>query len=268
MSETVKAAIYTRVSTQEQVEDKKAKSDERTRKISLGHQRQRCEDFCKAHGWEIVQVYEDAGVSGAKKNRPALDAMLADAHEGKFQRAVFLKIDRFARNLRDLLNISYRLREFEVGIASVQEGFDTSTPAGRVYFHLLGAIAELERDTIAERTSMGRRAAARDNGHYLAGTPPYGYDCDPDTVKLVVNEEEADVIRRIYGMHTRDGLSYMKIAQMLTSEGVPTRGRRGTWHLTQVSRILKNPIYVGKGYYGKTKNVIDANDKRQITPRP
>ena len=130
MTETVKAAIYTRVSTEEQAQPDKT---------SLAQQRERAEAFCKAHGWQVVQVYEDAGVSGAKSSRPALNIMLADAGEGKFQRVVFLKLDRRGRNLRDLLNISHRLNEIRVGIVSIHDSFDTGTSSGRLFFSILGA---------------------------------------------------------------------------------------------------------------------------------
>ncbi len=253
MSETVKAAIYTRVSTEEQAQPDKT---------SLAQQRERAEAFCKAHGWQVVEVYEDAGVSGAKSSRPALNSMLADAGEGKFQRVVFLKLDRLGRNLRDLLNISHGLDEISVGIVSIHDSFDTGTSSGRLFFSILGAVTEFERDLITERTTSGRLGAAR-NGRYLGGQTPFGYDYDSDTKRLVVNDAEAAVVHRIYRMYIDEGLSHQRIARRLNDDGVSTKttrvaarshdGIKKGWMGSQIGKMLIDPLYKGQTYYNRTR---------------
>ncbi len=265
MTEPIKAAIYARVSTEEQAEDDK---------VSLTVQREKAEAYCRAHDWEAVELYEDAGVSGAKADRPALTRLLADAREGKFQRVVFLKLDRLGRSLRDLLNLSHQLDELGVGIVSVHDSFDTRTPSGRLFFGILGAVAEFERELIAERSMMGKRGAAK-RGHYNTGLTAFGFDYDPATRKLVVNENEAAVVRRVFSMYAREGLSQAKIAERLNAEGVPTKtlqtrssdGVKKGWWKGQIARVLKNPIYKGEAYYGKT-SMNGRGSARRRQPQP
>ena len=249
-TDTVTAAIYIRVSSEEQA---------REGKVSLGVQREKAEKCCELHGWEVAEVYKDAGVSGAKADRPALTRLLGDAAEGRFQRVVFFKLDRFARSLRDLLNISHRLEESGVGIVSVQENFDTATSMGRFVVSLLGAVAELERETIAERTAMGRLGAAK-KGRYVAGPAPYGYDYDGVAKTLRVNDAEAAVVRRVFRQYIDGGLSQGSIADKLNTEGVPTKtdrvrsqdGKKKGWMRTHIARILANPLYRGMAYYNRS----------------
>ena len=254
MIETIKAAVYTRVSTEEQAQ---------TDKASLGLQRERAEAYCQAHGWEVAELYEDAGVSGTKANRPALTRLMADAQTGAFQRVVFLKLDRLGRNLRDLLNISHRLDECDVGIVSLHDAFDTGTPSGRLFFSVLGAVAEFERALIVER-SMAAKQRYAEKGRYFGGPSPYGYDYGDGA--LVENEPEAAVVRRIYRMYVQDGLSQMAIAEKLNEEGIATKTERVShrsldgikrgWTRPHIGRILTNTQYRGEFRWGKEKDVV------------
>jgi site-specific DNA recombinase len=256
-----KAAIYTRVSSEAQASEDRA---------SLTDQRERSEAYCQMEGWEIVGVYEDAGVSGAKASRPSLDRLLKDAADGKFERVVFLKLDRLGRSLRDLLNLSKTLEDLGVGIVSVHDKFDTATLSGRLYFSLLGAFAEFERGTIIARTIAGKWGGAR-KGRWQAGWMAYGYDRDPEGHMPVINEVEAAVVRRIFDLYV-NGSSATKIANLLRAEGVPTKGRGARsidgehkgWHRTSITRLLTNPMYMGEAYYGKTQK--DRNGR--AVPRP
>ena len=246
MTDTIKAAIYARVSTEEQ-----ATPD----KVSLAVQRERAEAYCGTQGWSVAEVYEDAGVSGAKADRPALTRLLADAREGRFQRVVFMKLDRFGRNLRDLLNTTATLDASGVGIVSVQDSFDTGTPSGRLFFGILGAVAEFERDMIRERSMMGKLRHA-ERGRYFGGPSPFGYDYDPSAGALRINDPEAAVVRYVYSLYINEGLSHEKIAARLNAEGVPTKtgkvahnsldGRRRGWTRTHIARLLTNPQYRGE----------------------
>ena len=139
----MKAATYLRVSTSEQ---------------TVENQRLELRRFCEARGWDATE-YADTGVSGAKESRPALDRMLKDARRRRFDTLVVWKLDRLGRNLRHLILLLDELSALGVAFVSLNEGIDTTTPAGRLQLHLLGAVAEYERGVIAERVKLGMARA-------------------------------------------------------------------------------------------------------------
>jgi site-specific DNA recombinase len=141
-----RAVAYIRVSTQEQAQPDKP---------SLGQQEERIRSQCAASEWELVGMYRDV-ISGKEWERPSLQQLLTDAATGAFGRVVVLAIDRLGRNLRDLLEISERLRSLGVDLVSVKESFDTRTAVGRLYFQFLGMFAEFERERTKERTASYR----------------------------------------------------------------------------------------------------------------
>lgn len=137
-----RAALYLRVSTSEQTTE--------NQKIAL-------EELCKQRGWEIVQIYEDAGISGAKgrDKRPALDAALKDATRGRYDVLVAWAVDRLGRSLTGLIDTLQTLQSASVGLVLHQQGMDTTSPAGRAMLGLLGVFAEFERAMIQERVKAG-----------------------------------------------------------------------------------------------------------------
>jgi DNA invertase Pin-like site-specific DNA recombinase len=148
-----RVAIYIRVSTLKQDTD---------------NQRRELEAVAKRSGWEIVRVYEDAGISGAKgrDQRPGLDAMMKGVNSKEFDLVASWSVDRLGRSLTDLLNILQALHEKGVGLFLHQQGLDTSTTAGKAMFQMLGVFAEFERGIIRERVNAGL-ARARANGTQL-----------------------------------------------------------------------------------------------------
>ena len=139
----MKAAIYARVSTAEQ---------------TVENQRLELRRYCEARGWTATE-YLDAGVSGAKESRPALDRLLIDARRRRFDTLIVWKLDRLGRNLRHLILLLDELSALGVAFVSLNEGIDTTTPAGRLQLHILGAIAEFERERIRERVKLGMARA-------------------------------------------------------------------------------------------------------------
>lgn len=137
-------ALYVRVSTDDQKAD-----------LQLDGLRQ----YAQARGLTVWKEYVDEGQSGAKTSRPALNEMLADARRGKFNAVVVWKIDRLGRSVSHLLHILTELQSLDIAFVSLQEAIDTSTPAGRMVFTFLGAVAEFERAIIAERVKAGMQAA-------------------------------------------------------------------------------------------------------------
>jgi DNA invertase Pin-like site-specific DNA recombinase len=141
-----RAAIYVRVSTNEQTTE---------------HQQRELEAVAEARGWEIVKVYSDAGISGAKgrDKRPALDAMLRDATRGRFDVVAAWAMDRLGRSLAGLVQTIDELRGVGCGLYLHQQAIDTTTPTGRAFLGMAAVFAEFERDMIRERVHAGLKTA-------------------------------------------------------------------------------------------------------------
>jgi len=116
-------------------------------------------EYCERRGWEIAGEYVDIGVSGAKDCRPELNRLMADAHKRRFEIICVWKFDRFARSVSHLLRALETFKALGVEFCSYSEQLDTGTPAGKMVFTVLGAVAELERSLIAERVRAGVRNA-------------------------------------------------------------------------------------------------------------
>ena len=142
----MRAAIYARVST-------------------IGHgqspemQVRELQEYCDRRGWQIAGEYVDVGVSGTKEKRPELDRLMADAHRRKFDVVVVWSFDRMARSVSHLLRVLETFNSLGIAFVSLREQIDTSTPAGKMIFTVLGAVAELERSLICERVRAGLRNA-------------------------------------------------------------------------------------------------------------
>jgi DNA invertase Pin-like site-specific DNA recombinase len=147
----MRAAIYARVSTPEQ---------------TTANQLLELRRYIDARGWPVAQEFVDEGVSGARESRPALDQLMRAAKRRRFDTLVLWRLDRLGRNLRHLILLLDELTSLGVGFVSLGEGIDTSTPAGRLQLHILGAIAEFERNRCVERVRAGM-ARARAQGKRL-----------------------------------------------------------------------------------------------------
>jgi DNA invertase Pin-like site-specific DNA recombinase len=142
----MRAAIYARVSTTGNGQS----PEMQVREFS---------EHCERRGWAITDKYVDVGVSGAKEKRPELDRLMADAHRRRFDVVVVWKFDRFARSVSHLLRALETFNALGIAFVSLSEQMDTTTPAGKMVFTVLGAVAELERSLIAERVRAGLRNA-------------------------------------------------------------------------------------------------------------
>lgn len=157
MERTMRAAIYARISTT---------NNGQSPEMQLRELR----EYCERRGWKVAGEFIDAGISGAKDRRPELDRLMNDAHRRKFDVVAVWKFDRFARSVAHLLRALDTFRVLGIEFVSLSESLDTATPAGRMVFTVLGAVAELERSLIAERVRAGLRNA-RAKGKRL-GRPP------------------------------------------------------------------------------------------------
>ena len=116
-------------------------------------------EYCQRRGLTLTDEYVDTGISGARDRRPELDRLLTDAHRRRFDSVVVWRFDRFARSVSHLLRALETFRSLGIEFVSLSEQVDTSTPAGKLVFTVLGAVAELERSLIAERVKAGLRNA-------------------------------------------------------------------------------------------------------------
>jgi DNA invertase Pin-like site-specific DNA recombinase len=142
----MRVAIYARVSTANNGQDPTMQTRE-------------LREYAERRGWTVAGEYVDIGISGTKETRPELDRLMADAHRRRFDAVVVWKFDRFARSVSHLLRALETFRAQGIEFVSFSEQLDTSTPAGKMVFTVLGAVAELERGLIVERVKAGLRNA-------------------------------------------------------------------------------------------------------------
>jgi DNA invertase Pin-like site-specific DNA recombinase len=143
---TIRAAIYARVSTTDQ---------------TCENQLLELRSYCQARGWPATE-YVDTGVSGAKERRPALDRLMAAASKRQIDAVVVWRLDRLGRSLKHLIDTIKALADAGVSFVCPEQGIDTSSSAGRLQLHVLGAFAEFERDLIRERIAAGLARARKD----------------------------------------------------------------------------------------------------------
>lgn len=203
---------------------------------SIEVQFDRLRAWCAALGREIGAEYSDREASGKTMDgRPGLEVALDHVCHIRGVLCVY-KLDRLARSTRDALEVSERLSECGADLACLRESFDTSTSSGRFFYTIMAAMAQLEREQAAERTSdaMRRHQAA---GRRMSAEPPWGTMIDPaDPARLVVCEDEVRAAERIRELHGA-GLSLRAIGRAMEEEGFERRGKRH-WHHTLVARIL------------------------------
>lgn len=140
------AGVYARVSTSNAGQDPAMQTRELT-------------EFCQRRGWEVFGLYVDNGVSGKKDSRPALNRLMRDAHARRFDVVVCWRFDRFSRSVSHLCRALETFNALDIQFVSLCEQVDTSTPTGKLVFTILGAVAEGERNLIAERVRAGLRNA-------------------------------------------------------------------------------------------------------------
>jgi DNA invertase Pin-like site-specific DNA recombinase len=192
----VRVAIYGRISTTNHGQD-------------IGLQTRELRQFAEARGWQVVGEYLDEGISGAKDSRPELNRLMADAHRRRFDVVCVWRFDRFARSVSHLLRALETFKALGIDFVSYSEQMDTSTPAGKMVFTVLGAVAELERSLTVERVRAGLRNA-RAKGKTL-GRP-----------RVVVDAARITALRS-------QGLSWAKIGEALgIGEGTVRRSAQAS----------------------------------------
>lgn len=226
--------LYIRVSTQEQANEG----------YSVGEQEERLKNYCKAMLWQIHKIYIDPGYSGGNTDRPGLQNMIEDIKAGKIEKVVVYKLDRLSRSQLDTLDLIENVFIANgTDFVSMTENFDTSSSMGRFMIGILAVFAQLERDKINERTAMGREARAKSGKWHGGSTEPIGYDYNPQTEELTINEYEAMQIRDIYKMFL-DGVPLRAIERIMSDKGY-THKHGSTWDPKTMRRVMANKLYIG-----------------------
>ena len=204
---------------------------------SVEKQIERCRAYCVGHGYDVLAVFKDKDLSGSRAdNRPGLQRAIAKACAQKAIICVY-SLSRFARCTKDAIDLAERLNTAGADLAVIQENVNTRSPMGRFIFTLFSALAQLEREQIAERTSsavLRHQANGRRMTH--AAYCPFGKQPDPlDPARLIDHPEEQAAIATIQAARA-EGRGLKAIAHLLEARGIPCRGQR--WHHTTVRSIL------------------------------
>jgi site-specific DNA recombinase len=230
----MKAALYIRVSTEEQVDG-----------FSLSAQMNLLTDYCKKENIEVGKVYADEGVSGQKENRPQFQKMLKDAENNLFNIILVHKYDRFARKVELSQRVKNQLKKNNINVVSITEPLEDS-PMGFFVGGLHDLLAEYYVRNLAQESKKGHVERAKQGYHN--GSVPYGYKLDKLTGDMVINEPQAEIVRLIFSLYNEKGYGSTKIAGWLNQRKMPS-AVNGEWAHYTVNRVLKNVKYIGKIEY-------------------
>lgn len=239
--------LYPRVSTEDQFRNGH----------SLGEQKERMLKLCDYKNYEVYKVYEDAGISAKDMNRPAFQEMIQDIKDGKINKIIVYKLDRLTRSIKDLEEICTFLEDNNCSLESMCEDINTSTANGKFFIRMLTILAQLEIERTSERTKFGMIGAVK-KGHFV-GRAPIGYD--KQDKKLVINDIESEVIRRIFDLYIK-GMAANAITKLLNEEKALNR----KWIPTLVDRILSNEIYIGNYVHRKTISIEESQTFIGVAP--
>ena len=249
------AAIYARVSSQRQKEDKTIES-----------QTSALREFARSRHYTVPDkwVFEDEGFSGATLARPGLERLRDLAAEGQLEAVLVHSPDRLSRRYawQALLLEEFSRKGVEVVFL---KGAAEQTPEGQLLVQFQGMIAEYERAQIAERCRRGKRHRAKAGCVNVLSAAPYGYRYvkktdSSDSCYLVV-EDEAAIVRQVFAWYAREALSIGEIARRLSAQGAPTRKGKPRWERSVIWAMLRNGAYAGRAAFGKTERA----ERRRVT---
>src|SRR5699024_10233163 len=191
--------------------------------------------------WQLVDIYSDEGITGTKKDRRLeLIRLISDCEKGKIDFILTKSISRFARNTIDCLELVRKLMDLGVHIYFEKENINTNSMESELMLSILSSLAENESVSLSENSKWSIRQQFK-RGTYKLSYPPYGYDYIDEQV--VVNEEQAQVVRRIFNS-VLVGIGTERIARQLNAEKIATK-RGGNWTGTTIRGIIKNEKYTG-----------------------
>lgn len=218
-----RAGLYCRVSTDIQMEG-----------YSIDAQKDFLKTYCKMHEIDNYEFYIDGGYSGSNINRPDMQRLIDDVEDHKIDIVVVFKLDRLSRSQKDTL---YLIEEIfnpnDCGFVSIKENFDTNTPFGKAMVGILSVFAQLERETILERTRIGRKKRAEEGLWYGSGNLPFAYDYDEKKGILVPNKEKVKIVNKMIELY----LQGMPMTQVAALFGVQDQ---------TVRNVFTSPVGLGK----------------------
>ncbi|WP_330655448.1 recombinase family protein [Alkaliphilus sp. B6464] len=248
-----RTAAYARVSTdtEEQLTSYEAQVDYYTNYIK------------SRDDWEFIDIYTDEGISATNtKHREGFRRMIADALDGKIDLIITKSVSRFARNTVDSLTTVRQLKEKGIEIYFEKENIWTLDSKGELLITIMSSLAQEESRSISENVTWGQRKRFADGKVTVPFGKFLGYDKGEDG-NLVINEKEAVVVKRIYGMFLQ-GMTPYGIAKQLTADGILTPGKKQKWSAGTVKSILANEKYKGDALLQKSYTVDFLSKKKKV----
>jgi site-specific DNA recombinase len=246
-------ALYIRVSTTEQAEEG----------FSISAQKHRLISYADSQDWNIVGVYPDEGRSAKDTNRPELKRLIGDIKKGMIDVVLVYKLDRLTRSVLDLYELLKIFEKHNCKFKSATEVYDTTTAIGRLFLTLVAALAQWERENLAERVRFGMREKVR-QGQWHGSKPPYGFEIENG--RLIIKQDEADVLEKMFTMYVYQGLSDRKVAISLNQMGIRTQNG-ALWNEAKVRYKLTNPVAVGKLRLGVRVNKENKFEVEDAAPQ-
>lgn len=219
-------------------------------------------EYCKRHPeYKFVDIYADEGITGTSmEKRDDFRRMLRDCKKGLIDRIIVKSMSRFARNTEEMLTALRALEQMEVSVYFEEQGLDTKSMNSEMFATFPGMVAQQESVSISQnmRWSYKKRM---ESGEFNCCAPAYGFDLING--KLVINETEAAVIRRIFDLYLQ-GIGMQAIANILNNEGVRRQYGREKWHHTTVNYVLNNERYKGDALLQKQITTQTLPFKKQL----
>lgn len=256
-----RTAIYARVSSEQQAQHG-----------TIHSQLAAVQEFAAADGMKIDPdlIFADNGVSGTTLARPKLDALRDKAAAGEVDRILILNPDRLARKYAHQLMLVEEFKKLGVEITFVNRQIAAS-PEDQLLLQIQGVISEYEREKIVERHRRGKLHKAQQGKVCVLSGAPYGYvylpATDQEEARYQIHDQEAAVVRRVFQLLVEQFLSLAAIARKLTEEHIPTRRDVGRWERSVIWAMLRNPAYMGKAAYLKTRVVDRVRPTKQAYDR-
>ncbi|MED4039402.1 recombinase family protein [Niallia taxi] len=257
----MRCVIYARVSTEHD-----------SQKESIVNQVSFFKRYIEDKGWDMVDIYSDEGVSGTSiKKRVELQRLLKDARLKKFDCVLFKSVSRFARDLKDGIDMKRELSNLGIRLIFVQENIDTSDQQGEFLFGIHMLVAQQESEQTSQRSKFGLKERAK-KGHFTGSIAPFGYRKNGS--RLDIDPETSIIVKKIFQLYLVEGWGIYKICNYLTNQGIPTprkiakaKNAGELWHQNTVKIILTNEVYTGNLIQSKSEVIDIRTGNRKNVPR-